>query len=569
MGSDDRYQVALIGLGSRGYKTWFECLRESSSISISAVCDSKPATLDTFAARHPNIPTYSSLESLLQVRKPDFAIVSVPNRLHADCIRQLAAAGVPVLKEKPVANSEADFEELCRSNTTIGVVFQRRWQARYIHLKSFLPLVGRILSVRATLAGQYDPPQNGWRVLDNVGTFHDLGVHMLDILVWLFGRPSSVLGLRVEDGPPQARDRESHSSIRWDASGIVGHLYVSEVSLGKEESLLVRGTNGSLHLDGESLIHRDVQGRQTFHMAIQSHKSDAIQAMCQDFGDYVKGRAEHFSTSITRMADTVAAVNAIDISFKSHKLQYLDPIPASSEMNGHHDDLVQHRFELNTGSKMPAVGLGTRKPKKPRQTYEAVKAALAVGYRHIDSASRYNNEDQVGDAVRDSGIPREEIWITTKIDNASQHLVAESVDKSLASLGLGYIDLLLMHWPIAVSPDDASAAMPGWTFTDTWQEMQRAVASGRVRNIGVSNFGIRNLKTLLAHPACHVVPAVNQIEVCGSLVLDISIFLPSANCVFSLAAPLLSIQRLGGILPATGNSLYSVFSTGIWVARTT
>ncbi|KAJ5354026.1 NADP(+) coupled glycerol dehydrogenase [Penicillium brevicompactum] len=122
MGSEDRLQVALIGLGSRGYKTWFECLRESSSISISA------------------------------------ARLCYCNRLHADCIRQLAAAGVPVLREKPVANSEADFEELCRSNTTVGVVFQRRWQARYIHLKSFLPLVGRILSVRATLAGQYDPP---------------------------------------------------------------------------------------------------------------------------------------------------------------------------------------------------------------------------------------------------------------------------------------------------------------------------------------------------------------------------------------------------------------------------
>jgi len=515
MGSDDRYQVALIGLGAQGYKTWFEYLHESSSIAVSAVCDSKPATLEAFAARHPSVPAYPSIESLLESRRPDFAIVSVPNRLHVECIEQLTAAGVPVLKEKPVANSIADFQRLRRCNAPIGVVFQRRWQPRYVHLKSFLPLVGRILSVRATLAGHYDPPQNGWRVMDNVGTFDDLGVHMLDVLVWLFGRPSSVLGLQVEDGPAKARDRESHTSIRWDSSGVVGHLYVSEVALGKEESVFVRGTAGSLHLDGHSLVHRDVNGQQTFHMAVQSHKKEAIQAMCLDFGKFVAGSAESFSTSITRMGDTLATVEAIGASFESHMLQPVKAIPLCAElnMNGHHEDLARHRFQLNTGSQMPAVGLGTRKPKKPRQTYEAVKLALAVGYRHIDSASRYNNEDQVGDAVRDSGLPREEVWVTTKIDNSWQHRVSESVDQSLAALGFDYIDLLLMHWPIAVSPDDTKTAMPNWSFTDTWQEMQRVFKSGKVRNIGVSNFGIRHLKTLIAHPACHIVPAVNQIEV--------------------------------------------------------
>ncbi|PLN86195.1 NADP-dependent oxidoreductase domain-containing protein [Aspergillus taichungensis] len=512
MGSESRYQVALVGLGARGYQTWFECLRQSSSIAVSAVCDSKPATLEAFAARHPSVPAYLSLEALLQAQRPDFAIVSVPNRLHPGCIAQLAAAGVPVLKEKPVAESVADFQQLCRYNVPIGVVFQRRWQARYTHLKSFLPQLGRILSVRATLAGKYDPPLDGWRVMDNVGTFEDLGVHMLDILVWLLGRPSSVLGHQAEDGPPHARDRESHVSLRWDASGIVGHLHVSEVATRKEEGIVLRGTAGSLHLDGHDIIHRDTRGRQTFHLAVESYKEDAIQAMCQDFGDYVVRGSGPFSTSIARMGDTLAAVEAVNASFASHQLQPVQPVPPGAKMNSHHDDMARHRFLLNTGCLMPAVGLGTRKPKKPRQTYDAVKAALSVGYRHIDSASRYNNEDQVGEAVRDSGLPREAVWITTKIDNACHHRVAESVDRSLAALGLDYIDLLLMHWPIAVSPEDPSTAMPGWDFTQTWEEMQRVVASGRVRNIGVSNFGIRNLEKLLSHPACHVTPAVNQIE---------------------------------------------------------
>ncbi|PKX89077.1 Aldo/keto reductase [Aspergillus novofumigatus IBT 16806] len=177
---------------------------------------------------------------------------------------------------------------------------------------------------------------------------------------------------------------------------------------------------------------------------------------------------------------------------------------------------------------MPAVGLGTRKPRKPRQAYETVKAALAVGYRHLDSAARYNNEDQVGEAVRDSGLRREDIWVTTKVENAWHHHVAEPVDRSMAVLGFDYIDLPLVHWPIAVSlEEDPSTAMPSWEFTHTWQEMQRVLASGRVRNVGVSNFGIRNLKKLLSDPACYVVPAVNQIEVCVSCVLVMLTGFPS------------------------------------------
>ncbi|THC88679.1 hypothetical protein EYZ11_011876 [Aspergillus tanneri] len=352
-------------------------------------------------------------------------------------------------------------------------------------------MIGKVLSIRATLVGKYTSPQDGWRVMDNAGTFQDLGIHMLDVIIWLFGRPSSLLGHRVNDGPAHTRDRESHVAMRWDNSCLVGHLYISEVALCKEESLLVRGASGSLHLDGNEITHLDAQGRQTFHMVVQSRKEDPVQTMCQEFGNYISDVSESFSTS-TQMADTLAASEAVGASFFSNKLEPVRPFPlvrvdrpAATQTNGHqvyHDadfNLAQQRFLLNTGNKIPGMGFGTRKPKKPRQTYEAVKTALEVGYRHIDTAFRYNNEDQVGEAVRDS---------------------AESVDLSLAALGLEYVDLLLMHWPSPVSPEDPKKAMPDWDFTQTWQDMQRVVESGRVRNIGVSNFGIRNLKTLLSHP---------------------------------------------------------------------
>lgn len=100
-------------------------------------------------------------------------------------------------------------------------------------------------------------------------------------------------------------------------------------------------------------------------------------------------------------------------------------------------------FTLNTGAKMPAVGLGTWQS-KPNEVRDAVKVALQRGYRHIDTALAYGNEEEVGQGIKDSGVPREEIWITTKLDNPWHKRVEEGITSSLKSLGVDYVDLYLM-----------------------------------------------------------------------------------------------------------------------------
>lgn len=294
---------------------------------------------------------------------------------------------------------------------------------------------------------------------------------------------------RIND-PFSDRDRESHVVMRWGDPGLVAHIYISEVALGKEESVLVRGDCGSLHLNGNEIVHYDTGGRQAFQMTIQSRKEDTIQEMCREFADHVRGIAPSFSTVISHVEDTLMTTEAIDTSFLSNKVESvasqsedlteadlptpsLTPSPKSLPIQKANSDIIfsdsdHHKtldtkhtpeecgdadtaadftklsFQLNTGDKIPGLGFGTRKPKQPLQTYNAVKTALELGYRHIDTAFRYNNEDQVGSAVKDSGIPREEVWITTKVDNSWHHRVAESVTVSLSNLGLEYIDLLLM-----------------------------------------------------------------------------------------------------------------------------
>jgi len=168
-------------------------------------------------------------------------------------------------------------------------------------------------------------------------------------------------------------------------------------------------------------------------------------------------------------------------------------------------------FVLNTGSKIPAIGLGTWQS-KPHEVEHAVEHALKVGYRHIDTALAYGNEAEVGAGIKASGVPRKDIWLTTKLDNPWHARVQDGINSSLKSLDTDYVDLYLMHWPSSTDPNDLSKHLPDWDYIKTWHEMQKLPATGKVRNIGVSNFGIQHLEKLLSHPDTTIVPAVNQIE---------------------------------------------------------
>ncbi|MCU1472359.1 aldo/keto reductase [Amnibacterium sp.] len=157
---------------------------------------------------------------------------------------------------------------------------------------------------------------------------------------------------------------------------------------------------------------------------------------------------------------------------------------------------------LNNGVEIPQLGFGVFQI-EPEQTREATLAALEVGYRHIDTAEMYGNEKEVGEAVRESGIDRGEIFVTSKLNNGfhDPEEAARAFQQSLDVLDIDYIDLFLMHWPLPGVLD----------FVETWKAMERMYEGGTVRAIGVSNFKQHHLNRLLAETT--VVPAVNQIEI--------------------------------------------------------
>jgi diketogulonate reductase-like aldo/keto reductase len=161
---------------------------------------------------------------------------------------------------------------------------------------------------------------------------------------------------------------------------------------------------------------------------------------------------------------------------------------------------IFHKVELANGVKMPIFGLGVFRVQDGDNVRNAVENAFTSGYRCIDTASLYGNEIGVGQAIRKSQIPREEIFLTTKVWNTHQGYenTLQAFEDSFQRLNIGYIDLYLVHWPV------------GPTYIDTWKALEKLYKDGRVRAIGVSNFYQHHLEEIRS--SCEIMPMVNQVE---------------------------------------------------------
>ncbi|KAI8141058.1 NADP-dependent oxidoreductase domain-containing protein [Fennellomyces sp. T-0311] len=187
-------------------------------------------------------------------------------------------------------------------------------------------------------------------------------------------------------------------------------------------------------------------------------------------------------------------------------------------------------YTLNTGAKIPTVGLGTWLS-KPDEVRKAVLCALQNGYKHLDCAYVYRNEDEVGQGIRESGVKREDIFITSKLWNTHHRpeYVKAACKASMSALGVDYLDLYLIHWPVCFAPTGTPAETPDVPtleylfpkkdgnvdvekidFLETWKAMEALVDEGLVKAIGVSNFNIPNLEYVLK--GCRIRPAANQVE---------------------------------------------------------
>jgi alcohol dehydrogenase (NADP+) len=179
-------------------------------------------------------------------------------------------------------------------------------------------------------------------------------------------------------------------------------------------------------------------------------------------------------------------------------------------------------LKFENGDKMPALGLGTWKSAKG-EVYKAVREAINIGYRHFDCALLYGNEDEIGEALNvaqlDHEVKREELWITSKLwNNAHKHEhILPNIKTSLRNLKLEYLDLYLIHWPVALRPDvifpakgEDLASLKDVSLTETWKGMIELKEMGLTKHIGVSNFSIKKINALISETG--VKPEMNQVE---------------------------------------------------------
>lgn len=173
-------------------------------------------------------------------------------------------------------------------------------------------------------------------------------------------------------------------------------------------------------------------------------------------------------------------------------------------------------FTLSNGLRIPAVGLGTWKS-KPNEVGQAVAWALKAGYTHLDCAWIYRNESEIGPVIKDSGIARDKLWVTSKLWIKYFHPndVEKYARQSIDSLGVGYLDLYLLHWPVALKNIKGRQSERDQALTDdlmpTWRAMESLVEKGLVKSIGISNFNVRKAQKLFDQ--AKIKPVVNQIEV--------------------------------------------------------
>ena len=188
---------------------------------------------------------------------------------------------------------------------------------------------------------------------------------------------------------------------------------------------------------------------------------------------------------------------------------------------------LQSTVTLNNGVKMPILGLGVWKSEEGSEAYNAVRYAIDAGYRHIDTAAIYGNEQSVGRAIKESGVDRSELFITTKLWNEEMRRDNQyaAFEASLERLGLDYVDLYLIHWPVAQK------------YVPSWKVLEKIYAEGRARAVGVSNHHIRHLEDIFA--ASELVPAVNQVECSPQLTqVDLADYCKSKGIQFEPWSPL-------------------------------
>ncbi|MFO8068613.1 MAG: aldo/keto reductase [Alkalibacterium sp.] len=201
-------------------------------------------------------------------------------------------------------------------------------------------------------------------------------------------------------------------------------------------------------------------------------------------------------------------------------------------------------YTLSNGVKIPVLGYGTWQVTDPNEAVEGIIAAVKAGYRHIDTAQMYGNEEYVGKGIKECGVPREELFVTSKLNNTNHgyDVARKTIEESLERLDLDYLDLFLIHWPVV--KDNGG----DWKQDniDTWRALEDMYDEGKLKAIGLSNFAVPHLNNIVEN--CRIMPMVNQIRLHPGVTQEDTVELSRKhNMVVEAWSPLSPMKNMEGI----------------------
>lgn len=477
-------------------------MMKAENCELYAIAGRKLKKAEKFKERFGFVKAYEGYDALLADPEVEAVYIPLPNNIHCEWAVKALEAGKHVLCEKPIAMNETELRKMFAAAKKNGRILAEAFAYLHSPYVSALKEVigsGEIGDVdyidTAFLTQDYSEDFRLHKELGG-GGIYDIGCYCTSMILTLI---DSELEYVKADAELDKTGVDHMASVLLKFRNGARASFNAGMMLGTDTSdrydrLFIHGSKGYIRSD----VEYNEEGKLDFSVTVKNEKGDRIERTVQ-----VESKS-NYSLEIERFSRAVRGEEELLITeeFSIKNMRLLDRILDASSYTESREEFI-----LDNGVVIPAVGYGSFLATESDGA-DTIKAALDSGYRYIDTAKFYNNEEDIGRAIKEYGIPREELFLCSKVWPADlgREWTLKSFEESCEKLGTTYLDMYLIHWP-KDDPND-----PDWfsKVADSWKVMEDLYLQGRIKAIGLSNFLPHHIKPLLE--AARIRPMVDQLE---------------------------------------------------------
>ncbi len=477
-------------------------MQRSEGCELYAIAGRSLSKAEDFKNRFGFSKAYEGYDKLLEDPEVEAVYIPLPNDIHCEWVVKALNAGKHVLCEKPIAMNESELRRMFKAAKDKGRILMEAYA--YLHspyVKELTDIIksGEIGEVdyidTAFLTQFYSSDFRLHKALGG-GGIYDVGCYCTTMILTLMDSPVSYIKAKAE---LDAEGVDELASVMIGFENGARATFDVGMCLGTDTSdrydrLFIHGTRGYIRSD----VEYNQEGELEFKVTVKNEKGERITDLRK------VNAASNYSLELDQLNRCIRDGETPHISeeFSLKNMHLLDRILDAVGYTG-----AREEFILNNGVPIPAVGFGSFLSTEGKGK-EVIRQALDAGYRYIDTASFYNNEEEIGEALAEYGLPRDEVFLCTKVwpEDMGREKTLASFEASCRRLKTDHLDMLLIHWP-RLSPDDE-----GWIdrARESWAVMEELYESGKVKVIGLSNFLPHHIRPLLE--TAKIRPMVDQLE---------------------------------------------------------